>query len=119
MKENLLDDNKVENVDAQDKGCEEASGENSIPGNQGLNVSNKKGGKSKNNDARLGKNKNESKDKKKVKEKVREKPDQKYEPHHRRKRKQEGCMTWMSIVNWVPSIDKGPAKDSNLKEAPS
>lgn len=48
----------------------------------------KNGGKSKNNKARLGPNKNESKEKKKVKEKAREKPDQKYEPPHSRKRKE-------------------------------
>lgn len=59
-------------------------------------------GKSKENKVRLKPNKNETKEKKKEKEKDREKPYQKYEPPHRRKRKEEGCMAWISKVNWVP-----------------
>lgn len=79
----------------------------------------KKGNKFNKNKARLRPNKNESKEKKKVKEKACEKPDQKYEPPHRGKRKEEGCMYWISRVNWVPLMDKGHVKDSNLKEEPS
>lgn len=88
LEERLPDDTEVEKIDAQDKGFEGALGENSIPTNQGNDVSFKEDGKSKDNKARLRPNKNESKVEKKVKEKVHEKLDQKYEPPHRKGRRE-------------------------------
>lgn len=119
LEKNLLEGIKVEKVDTQAKGYEEALGEKVIPTNQGINVSFKEHGKSKDNKAHLRPNKNESKEKKKLKEKFREKPYQKYEPPHWSKRKEESCMTWMYRVSWVLSMAKGHIKGSNLKEAPS
>lgn len=119
MEESFLSSAKVEKVDTKVEGYEEALGENFIPTNQGLDTSIKKGNEFKNHKSRLGPYKSEFKDKKREKEKLREKPDQKYEPPHQRKTKEEVCMAWMSKINWVPSTANGHVKDSNLKEAPS
>lgn len=54
-----------------------------------------KGNEPKNNRVCLGPIKDQPKEKKIVKEKVREKPNQKYEPPHRRMKKEEGCMAWI------------------------
>ena len=87
LEECLLDNTKVEKVVSQAKRVEEASGEKSIPTNQGDYMSFKEDGNPKDNKGRLGPIKSDSKEKKKVKEKVCEKSDQKYEPPHKRRRK--------------------------------
>lgn len=99
LEESLFGDAKVEKVDSNAKTYGEALEENLIPTNQGLNAPAMKGNKPKNNKARLGVNNNKPKEKKRLKEKVCEKMDQKYEPPHRRKRKEEGYMSWMNRVN--------------------
>ncbi|KAI5448172.1 hypothetical protein KIW84_015552 [Lathyrus oleraceus] len=93
LEERLLDDTKIKKVDTKDNGYEEALRGNHISSNQGLDAY--KFNESKNHKACLRPNKNESKDKKKVKEKLHKKPDQKYEPPHWRKGKEESCMAWM------------------------
>lgn len=96
----------------------EVMDENPIPTNQGFEAPIVKGDKPKNR-PRIGLNNSKSKEKKGVKEKVHEKSDKKYEPPHRRNKKEEGCITWMNRVSWVPKIDRGDFRDPSLKEAPS
>lgn len=119
LEESLLGGVKVQKVNTKVKVYGEALGINPIPTNQGLNASVMKVNEPKNHMARLGPNKNKPKENKRVKEKVHEKLDQKYEPPHRRKKKEEGCMTWISRVNWASTMAKRHDRDSNLKESPS
>lgn len=69
------------------------------------------GDKPKNQKPRLMLKKGKSKEKKGVKEKVHERPNLKYEPLHRRKKREEGCMVWMTKISWAPKISKGYARD--------
>lgn len=93
--------------------------ESLIPTNEDFEARVMEGDKPKNHRPRIGLKKSRSKEKKGVKDKVCEKPDQKYEPTHRRKKKEEGCMAWMNRVSWVPRIARGDARNSSLKEASS